>query len=235
MSIIEKVLTEIKDRPADDIIIGPTFVAVKIGSRIGLAHRIDDGRESADNLKSKTKTKLAAFINSDNPLEAAVGAAAINAQLNPKNAKKCNIFKNILDIAPNYKTIGVVGKFPIIVQLEKLDSQIYAFEQKPIPGFLPAERTEDLLPKCDLSIITGTAFINKTLERLLELSRGHTMVIGPSSPMSPALFEFGVDIVAGVKAEDDKILEIIANGGGTKEFSKLVEMVYIEDHFFSET
>ena len=228
MNLIEKVLSEIHDKPTDDIRIGSTFVGVKIGSRIGVAHRVDDDEKYFGKVENYKDAKVAGLIYSEDPLEAAIGTAAINAQLKPKNAKHDNIFDKILELAPKCSRIGIVGKFPVINQLKERGIDVYAFEKKDIPGFLPATRTEELLPKCDLSIITGTAFVNKTLETLLKLSNGYTMVIGPTTPLSAALFDFGVDVLAGIIVKDDGILNVITKGGGTREFNKFVEKIYIE-------
>lgn len=228
MKLIDRVLSEINDEPNDDIQIGSTFVGVKIGSRIGVAHRVDDGEKYFGMVENYRGLKVAELIYSDDPLEAAIGTAAINAQLKPKNVKHYNVFEKILEFAPKYSRIGIVGKFPIIDQLKEQGCDIYAFEKKELPGFLPADMTSELLPKCDLSIITGTAFVNKTLEPLLELSNGYTMVIGPTTPLSTALFDFGVDVLAGIIAKDDGVLDVITKGGGTREFKKFVEKIYIE-------
>ena len=48
--------------------------------------------------------------------------------------------------------------------------------------------------------LTGTAFINHTIEELLSLCRGSYVVLtGPTSPLSPVLFDFGIDAICGTK------------------------------------
>ncbi len=230
MGLIEDVLNEIEDKPIDDIQIGITFVGVRIGTRIGVAHRVDSysGTNLPTTFRNRIGTKVADLIYSENLIHAAIGTAAINAQLMPDNIKCGNIFKTILDMANKFDTIGVIGKFPFIAQLKELDCTVYAFEKKPIPGFLPANKTEELLPQCELAIITGTTFVNSTLERLLNLSKGYTIVIGPTSPLSSVLFKYGADVIAGIIAYDNNVIEVIKHGGGTREFKKLVDVVYIE-------
>jgi len=228
MGLVDKVLLEIDDRPVERVEAGAAFVGVKIGSRIGLAHRVEYSDEIPCKLDKYLGTKITPLIYSDNLFECALATAAINAQLEVNNFKKDNIFNKILQLAPKYETIGVVGKFPIITQLKAQGKSVYAFEKIPLAGFLPVAREEELLPKCDLVLITGTAFVNKTLERLLEICSGYTMVIGPTTPLSKALFKFGADELAGIIANDDTVLDVIAQGGGTKEFKKLVKRVTIE-------
>jgi uncharacterized protein (DUF4213/DUF364 family) len=51
--------------------------------------------------------------------------------------------------------------------------------------------------------ITGTTLINHTLESLLDLARGKVVIVlGPSTPLSPVLFDHGVSYVCGSLVED---------------------------------
>ena len=228
MGLIDDVLNEIDDKPPEKIIFGYTFIGVKIGERIGVAHRVDDVRETPQRSRTIPGSPVAHLVLSENLLEAAIGTAAINAQVFPRNTKEGNIFKKISEIAMNYENIGVIGKFPFITELKKLDSNIFAFEKKSIPGFLPPDQTKKVLPKCDLVLITGTAFVNKTLEQLLNQSGGFNIILGPTTPLSTTLFDYGADILAGIIATDNRVLDIVSSGGGTREIKNIVEQVYIE-------
>ena len=72
--------------------------------------------------------------------------------------------------------------------------------------------------------MTGTTIINKTLPRLLELSSNAVKVlVGPSTPLTDVLHDFGIDVLAGMVVEDELpfwrtvreagSLEIFENGG----------------------
>ena len=48
----------------------------------------------------------------------------------------------------------------------------------------------------DYVFISGSAFVNKTMPRLLALaSEAHTVVLGPSAPASPAILQVGATTV----------------------------------------
>ena len=231
MKLIEEILKEIQDAPIDDVRIGLKYTAVKIGNRIGLAHTMSDLKDTPRDVGKLVGMKLTSLVHSWNLTEAGIGAAAINAQLKPKYYKKINIFKHVLNIFKKYEDIGIIGKFPFIESMKNNKNNIYVFEHKPVTGCLPASATEYLLPKCDLVIISGTTIINKTLERLLEISNGYTIVIGPTTPLSSVLFEFGADLIAGVIANNgykNNLLNIVSQGGGTRDFQSVVENVYME-------
>ncbi|MDK8677085.1 Rossmann-like domain-containing protein [Corynebacterium tuberculostearicum] len=67
-------------------------------------------------------------------------------------------------------------------------------------GDYPDSAAEYILPECDYVFITGSAFVNKTAPRLLELSReSFNVVLGPSTPLAPVLLEhYGVSQVTGM-------------------------------------
>ena len=65
----------------------------------------------------------------------------------------------------------------------------------------------------DFTIITGSAFINKTLPRLLQLSR-HAVILGPSTPMSRSILDYGAKELSGYspKSMTKKDAAVICNG-----------------------
>jgi len=226
MDLTESVLRLIADKPADALSLGARYTAVQIGERVGVARTISEDLEGAVNVGRLAGTKLANLILSDNLIEASIGAAAINAQTTPAGKiTSGNIFKKITGMAGQFDLIGVVGWFPFVRYLK---GEVRVFEKRPREGCLPASEAESILPKCDLVVITGSAFVNKTLERLLQISGGYTMVIGPSTPLSPVLFEFGADMLAGIVSNAGHILDIVGNDGGTKDFIGFADSVIME-------
>jgi uncharacterized protein (DUF4213/DUF364 family) len=79
---------------------------------------------------------------------------------------------------------------------------------------LPAEAAEEVLPQADVVGLTGTSFENHTVDKLLDLSKNSFVVmLGPTTPLSPVLFDYGVDILAGTKVvEPDKTIRSISQG-----------------------
>jgi uncharacterized protein (DUF4213/DUF364 family) len=61
-----------------------------------------------------------------------------------------------------------------------------------------------VLPEADIVAISGSAFINHTMESLLGLCRPGSLVVvlGPTTPLSPVLFDHRVDIIAGTRVVD---------------------------------
>ena len=67
-------------------------------------------------------------------------------------------------------------------------------------------------------IITGSALINKSLERLLELSRSakaYTVVLGPSTCVNKVLLDYGADLLGGVQVvKPEMVLKKLSQSGG---------------------
>ncbi|MDI6639265.1 MAG: DUF364 domain-containing protein, partial [Methanocellales archaeon] len=118
------------------------------------------------------------------------------------------------------------GYFPFV---EEIKRDVFVFEKRPRHGVLPDTAEEELLPKCDLVVISGSTFVNKSLQRLLEISGGYTLVIGPTTPLTSILFDYGADVLAGVIVHDaEKALEIVSQGGGTPSLKSVVKFVCME-------
>ena len=227
MGLTEEILSELETKPIDDLRVGIKYTGVMVENRIGVARTIFSQCETPHKVGNLKGKNVANLISSKKSIEASIGCAAINAQITlGGKIKKGNVFERIIKMAEDCKTIGVIGKFPFV---NKINRNVYVFEKKSIPGTLPASEADEILPKCDLVVITGSAFINKSLEHLLVISGGYTMVIGPSTPLSPVLFEFGADLLAGIYCENRNVLDVVGQGGGTKDFIRMVDNIIMEN------
>ncbi|MEN6473015.1 MAG: DUF364 domain-containing protein, partial [Syntrophaceae bacterium] len=97
-------------------------------------------------------------------------------------------------------------------------------------GDLPDPAAEYILPLQDAVFITATTLINKTLPRLIELSReSFVVLVGPSTPLTPVLFDYGVKALAGTVVVDEaKVWRHVAEGGERSVFSHGARMVKCE-------
>jgi uncharacterized protein (DUF4213/DUF364 family) len=227
MDLMEEIMSSIDEEPADDIRVGLKYTAVRIRDRVGLAYTFPEFSPPPKNVGDLTGTNALSLAKSWNITEASIGTASINALLKPRNYEVMNVSDHILAIAQSYDKIGIVGRFPFI---DSLGKDVFVFERRPMQGELPDTAAETLLPKCDLIVISGSAFVNKTLQRLLELSNGYTFVIGPTTPLTPLLLEYGADVIAGAIVHDaEKALEIVSQGGGTRSLKSVVKFVCMGD------
>ena len=80
-----------------------------------------------------------------------------------------------------------------------------------------------MIPRADVVAITGTAFINHTFEDLIALCRPEavTLVLGPSTPLSPVLFSHGVRILSGSVVEDmDSVMRAVCQGANFRQIHR---------------
>ena len=63
--------------------------------------------------------------------------------------------------------------------------------------------------------ITGTAFTNHTMQHLLELCvpQAYVIILGGTTPLSPVLFDYGVDAISGTQVTDpEMVLRCVSQG-----------------------
>lgn len=159
---------------------------------------------------------LARYALSSHLMEASVGVAAINSLIAPSRHRL--VEKNGVDLLLEMaggKRLAVVGHFPFVERVRHLVKSLWILELDPQEGDLPAEEAPKIIPAADVVALTGTTLINHTLEGLLGLAKGKRVVIlGPSTILSPVLFDFGVSALCGVEVEDPAlVLRHLKEGG----------------------
>ena len=98
--------------------------------------------------------------------------------------------------------------------------ELVVIERNPRPGDLPAAAAEDVIPQAGVVAITGTTWINQSLEELLALCspQAHVILLGPSTPLSPILFDHGVDLLCGSIVEKiDPVKRVVLQGGNFRQ------------------
>ncbi|MDF2956301.1 MAG: DUF4213 and DUF364 domain-containing protein [Candidatus Alkanophagales archaeon MCA70_species_2] len=233
--LVEDLISEVEEleTPTEDVRVGLRLTAVKMRGMIGLAYTFKDWCPPPRGVGKLIGAKTVALARSWNMIEAAVGCASVNAllssKLKPTDYERLEITQLLFAMAPDFERIGVVGKFPFVGELKRLCKEVYVFERRPREGTLPDAAAEELLPRCDFVVISGSAFVNKTLQRLLELSGGFTVVAGPSTPLSKILFEYGADALAGITTNAAQVLNVVSQGGGRKELKAYIELVCMKN------
>ncbi len=155
---------------------------------------------------------VAGRIKSWNLVEASIGLAAINSYYNsPEVASKSGVhlksdsfeddrmndpyiaYQNIV----KGKNVAAVGHASYMGALMSnvCELKIFGDEKK---GSYPMEATEYLLPEQDIVFLPCIGVATKQISRWLEISKNSKVIIcGPSVPMAPILFDFGVYDLSG--------------------------------------
>jgi len=224
-----------------DIRIGLSYTAIQLDNgNIGLSYtaRTPIG-ESCTRLKEsgqfigKDAYSILQWLNSDIPLARTIALATANALIPLDSIKifKGSVIKK-LGLTEDDK-IGMIGFFaPMIPILREYTSQIYIFDKgKNVSQLSPLEDMPIILPQCSIIFISSTTIINGTYNDVLRLCSNarEIIMIGPSTPMLPKVFEeTNITWLSGRKIIDsEKLLEVVSQAGGTHKFSKITEKINI--------
>jgi uncharacterized protein (DUF4213/DUF364 family) len=224
MKIIDDLLSTLNyEAPPRDIRQGAFQTAV-VSRYCGLASTLRSGGhhhkrppvKEAGCLLQKTATELARMVYSDSILEAAIGMATINSLLEVDEASCQEI--NAGDLLAEKgagKRVAIIGHFPFVPELRRSAGELWVIEQNPAEGDFGEDETERLLPQADVIGITGTAFTNHTIEPLLALCnpKAYVVLLGDSAPLSPLLFDYGIDAISGTRVvETETVLRCVSQG-----------------------
>jgi uncharacterized protein (DUF4213/DUF364 family) len=184
-------------------------------------------------LHTRSALELAGLVHSPELLEASIGVAAVNSllKLDESSAREINA-ADVLVARGKGKNVALVGHFSFIEQLRQAAKELWVIEKRPAPGEYPAEAAADLLPKADVVAITGTTLVNHTLDGLLSLCRpgAAVMLLGPSTPLSPILFNYGVSIISGTQVVDEAaVLRTVGQGASFRQVEGVRLLTLVRD------
>ena len=162
-----------------------------------------------DTLIGLSAKDAAACVMSWNMQEASEAMAVINAFYNTAERMKelscCVPFERVCTCGMDIKdkTVGFIGHLKMPADTTEGAKAVHILERNPKDGDLPDSACEYILPECDVVIITGSASVNKTMPRLLELSaNAEAIIVGPTTPMCPKLLDHGVSRLSGMVVRD---------------------------------
>jgi len=231
-----KILNSLSEHPIVEVRIGLnwTAVVVKKGDhqQCGLASTLSGDHNHTGEpkvpepgrLESTSALELANWINSEIPLRRSLGCAAINALLprDPLSWTDKNAESAILENGKGKKAV-LIGHFPFVSKLREELGGLIVLDQNPTGDDLPPSAAPETLPDADLVAITGMAFINHTLMDLLSFCKpeAYVLILGPSTPLCPVLFDYGVNLLAGSSVENiPAVLAALGQGANFRQIHR---------------
>jgi uncharacterized protein (DUF4213/DUF364 family) len=231
MKIIEHLLSTLDPEAAvKDLRQGPFWTAVHT-RHCGLAstphdpvHRHGDARvRDAGSLMARSALGLAQMALSESSHEAAIGMAAVNSLIDI-DEQRC-VELNAADLLAKRgegKKVALVGHFPFADRLRRAVKELWVIERRPLPGDVSEDEAPIFVPQADVVGITGSAFVNHTIEGLLEMCgpKAFIVILGPTTPLSPVLFDYGVDVVSGTTVvEPESVLRQVSQGATFRQMT----------------
>ncbi|MEW6285708.1 MAG: DUF364 domain-containing protein [Chloroflexota bacterium] len=160
----------------------------------------------ADHLTELPARQLAEHVYSPHAAEISIGMAAINALLPPRPDLWVDLHsKEVLARLGAGKTVVMVGHFPYVPELRPRVGCLLVLELNPKDEQdLPAEAAPQVIPQADVLAVTAMTLLNRTFDELIALRRPGTpmVIVGPSTPLSPLLFEAGAVVLSGAVVEN---------------------------------
>jgi len=238
VSITDELLAALPgDAAVREVRVGAFWTAVVVERegqrRCGLASTLRDENHhhsgshpvrDAGWLTERSALELAGLIHSDSLLEASIGMATINGLLEVNEAACVELnAEEVIRERGRGKQVVIVGHFPFIKRLRPALGQLWVLELHPGPGDLPAEAASQVIPQADVVAITSTTLINRTFEGLITLCRpdAYVLLLGPSTPLSPVLFDHGVHLLSGTLVDDvDTVLRLVSQGASFRQIHR---------------
>jgi uncharacterized protein (DUF4213/DUF364 family) len=226
---------------AVDVRIGLGYIAVLTDSecagvaytpREDLVHGCSPLREAGP-LAGHRVSDLLPYMQSRQPIERAIGLAAANALVAARPPASVTAGDILRALAlRSADRVGMVGCFePLIAPMQTQVASLTIFERPGgwTVGVQPAERALDMLPTCSVALITSTTLITESLDALLEAAAGcrEVALLGPSTPLLPEVFaNTPITWLSGIRIQSPaKVLRVVSEGGGTRNFSPYVQKV----------
>ncbi|MBP2653634.1 MAG: hypothetical protein H6Q73_1203 [Firmicutes bacterium] len=220
-----------------DCLVGLHWTLVRSEKGTGMAKTLEGGEceEELRSINGMPLKELATYVKSGDFMHASLGMAAINSALNH--------LKNVEDItdpeSPNGfnhflsnfagKRVATVGYFPMLDPLGEI-CQLSIIEREPHDNSYSEKVSHTILPFQDYVIITGTTFLYKTTINFIQQAhKARIILVGASVPLSPVLFRYGVDTLAGVVVTDEKVLWRAVREGSKKScLTESTQSVFIQ-------
>ena len=172
-------------------------------------------------LMDRPAQRLVQLVYSERILEAAIGMATLNSLLDIDENKvfSLNAADLILEKGSG-KKVAIVGHFPFVNKVRDVAGSLWVLEKNPQKGDFPEIDAGAFLPQADVVAITGTSLTNHTFEDLLKLCnpKAYVILLGPSTPLTPVLFDYGVSAISGTRVVDTgRVLKAISQGANFRQ------------------
>lgn len=199
------------DRPIRQAVASESLIALS-AARVGLASRpCDRPKNISATIRlpeaGTSARNIAAHLLDPGIAETdlvSLAMAAANSLLPPPQRCSPAFGQEVMAARGQGKNVAVIGHFPFVDATRSAFANFWVLEKRPQAGDHDAAMAATILPQADVVTITATTLLNGTLAGLLNLCREDTLIIllGPTTPFAPSLFDYGIDVLAGCDCPD---------------------------------
>ncbi|MCS7139887.1 MAG: DUF364 domain-containing protein [Candidatus Nezhaarchaeota archaeon] len=249
IEVLVKVTPRIEEVVAEKVVVGLGYTGVLTSrGHMGLCQTLLGEMNlhccrisvKAGTLASSKIINLLMMAKSWDLSERIVGIAAINALSAPylDGGDEVKVFKGNLiehlDLRRGDLVVMVGNVKPFREPIKAKGCKLVVLErslQLMDEETLPDVAGDEMIPKADVVVASGTSLANGTIDRILKLAEKarEVALVGPSASAYPkVLFDRGVTVVGCIKVlNPSMVLRVISEGGGVREFRPYVEQVVL--------
>ena len=255
--IIEKVLASAREHLAGktvrDLVVGISLTACELdGGEVGVSYVLRDNLPNgcsafpyAQEVIGRPAGEIAEWVVSGgDDLQRGIGDAVLAAASRgleiPDDANDPERPFG-MEVKPD-DAVGMVGMIPPVAEnLGRLAGRMIIFDEGlarhgGAPMIYPTDRQPQLLPECDIVILSGTTVINRSIDSLLSMcvKSREVVMVGASTPMFPKGWVGSkVTRLAGSWWDDarkNEIFRLISLGCGIRRLKDYVVLKCISSH-----
>lgn len=219
----------------DKVLVGHNWTMVRSGSLCGIARspsRDTEGARSVrpdDGFKGMELRDLAAYLVSDNHLARSIGLAAVNCFWNHKDADYPELVEvgGFSGLEPPGDGVLIIGGFR--GALRRLTNARIVEREPKFESDIHADDAAPYIAKAKVLAITAQTLMNDTLQGILDNAQNvpRRILIGPSAPLCPLLFNHGITEVSAVVVQDADAAEEYIGETGTMMRDHIAKSVYL--------
>ncbi len=235
-SVVDVILEECSPSPEFEVLdvrVGPYWTVVRSSVGAGMASTMAGSFDrragvpvaAAGRLLDLELGALVQLLRSASVPEAALGLAAVNSLTDVNRMAVADLnAREVLKDKGRDKAVAIIGRFPFVEEIRAVSRELWVFEKGAgrRADDLGPEHVAGVLPHAEVVAISATTLINHTIEDILPFISPHafTMMLGPSTPMMPCLFDFGIDLLCGSVIEDPPaVIKAVEQGAVTRQIS----------------
>lgn len=236
MRILDELLASLPDdAPVQQVVVGTRWTAV-VSRSCGLASRLLSACSNPAPLEPQEKKwadgsarALAHLVHSLDLRQTSLDLAALNSLLlvDPDDGMNANAFEVLAEVGRG-REVAVIGHFPFTLQLREVARKVQVLELRPGPGDLPADQVPLVLRHAEVVAFSATTLLNHTLEDLWAwcCPDSFKMMLGPSTPLSPVLFDYGFQALSGALVTDrEAALQAVRSGDSFRQIKRACRLV----------
>ena len=225
-----------------DVRVGLAYTAVRLeDGRCGVAFTFRDAaskccsfRADPAPLAGRPARDLLALLALPSPIDAAVGLACANALANAGAgpALSGDVLDHLQIGADD--DVGMVGHFaPMVAWVRERARSLTIFERVEAPDetVRPTTEAPEVLPRCDVVLITATSLVNHTIDGLLAHVGAcrQVAVLGATTPLVPEAFAgTPVTLLSGIVVDQPVLaLQVASEAGGTRRLRRCSHKVNV--------